>query len=745
MIVLLLYSLMVKAQFCGTNNFTIKKPAIIYPNKAVDIQTENFFILVENRDSNAWAIRLQVSTDTVKYPFTEVDGFICQENNWNYTDDVILHNRSDVFRQGKPQHIIPLNFSESGSYFFTCRAGRSAMSSAYAAPIKFNVDVPETSIDELLGEGSYLIQQLDHKKLFKLLAKQTGSIAPSNLSVEEKWSYYQNILPEKILESWFWFYQAQYYWERNYLDYGLWCLQQINMASNPRFNKYWVERLFRVKNLKTSRSILVIQEEDKYRNGLELIESLQYDSARVILENYLVEASDNDKLNTFYWLFYLATQQEDFAKQEAYLLKGYELAQRIGNDDNIGSYAYHLGCFYKENNAILSAKEFLDIAHTYFLSNGNAYALGKVDYQLGLLFSEQGSIDFSIDYLDNARIIASFVGDLPLQINIYRELIHNLFALQDCKTAENYTETLQVLEDSLQRVRLREIEFIANIRLAEEAALTAQLSEASTQRQLLNFLFLLLIFGIITIISIGTGVYLYRQGKELKEKDKFLQAAYFRETKLNTLLKEVYRESIHRSRNYFSILGATINKELRRRKKEIPNTFSDSGKDFLSHLQQKIFIFRNINEALSGISTQNLDQLTIDVIPILKTLQSDFQLNYPQIKFECVLMDSLLMDYHRVEIICLIIHETIINAIKHAFDERCKYPAISFSLVAETENNICMLIKDNGKGMSNLLKENGGLKRIKTFVTLLNGTFSLDNKNREGTSIVIRFIFKSRE
>jgi two-component sensor histidine kinase len=294
----------------------------------------------------------------------------------------------------------------------------------------------------------------------------------------------------------------------------------------------------------------------------------------------------------------------------------------------------------------------------------------------------------------------------------------------------------------LQNVRNREIEFITNIRLAEETTLAAQLSEEEAKDKLLDSLFLSLFFGIVTILSIGVGLYLYKQGKLLKEKDQFLQVAYRREIDLNHLLKEVYSESIHRIRNYFSILGATINKELRTRKKAVK--YSNNEQDFLSHLQQKIFIFRNINEALGGISTQNLEILTINVISILKTLQSDFQLNYPKIKFECTFIEYLEIDYRTVEIICLIVHEAIINATKHAFDEDRTNAVIGLKLTVESNNNIYLSIRDNGKGITEEFKKNGGLKRIKTFVTLLNGTFTFHNKAEGGTEMIIRFVIKNR-
>ncbi|MFK7799269.1 MAG: hypothetical protein AB8E82_17600 [Aureispira sp.] len=738
-----LQSFVSQAQFCGGDIFSILMPSINYPPSSIAIASENVFIVVDNKDTAAWAIRLQVSTDTNAYVFTPSSGFVCKENDWNYTNETILHNRSDVFRTGKPQHIIPLRLTESGTYFFTCRAGRSARNSAYTTPISIHVRIPSFAIDQLLGSGDYLIQQLNPQQLFDFADKQINNPAPPNASTEEKWAFYQENIPEESLKSWFSFYTSWYYWERNYLEYGLRSIYQLTTTNTTesevlnRAQQQLTQCLFRLGNLNRYPKQPYTT---PYTNILSLIEEASYDTARVALEAYFDKSQGQKQLNALYWLSYVAQQQNDLAQEEAWLLKGFQWAQKMGNNNDVGSFAYHLGTFYKKNYDTFLAIEYLDTARLRFLPEGNVYAMSQVYYQLGTLFSDQGNINFSIDYLDNARMLAAFQGDLPLQIRIYQQLVQHFFELQDCKKAEDYTTIVQVLEDSLQQVRNREIEFIARMQFTQQAMLAAQQAEETANRQLSNTWTLLL--GLVALVALSTsiGIYLYRQKQVLKEKEQSLQTAYQRETKLNHLLEEVYDESIHRIKNYFAVIGAAINKELRKHRKA-GHKLSDTQQDFLTHLQQKLFIFKNINEALSSLSTQHLDNLSIDVVPILTSLQRDFQRNYPAIHFESDFIPTFETNYRTAEIICLIVHEAIMNATKHAFEEHNTHATIQLTFTSEgiQTNFMQLLIQDNGNGMLENNHKNSGIKRIETFVKTLNGKLSIRSNTKEGTAIYINF------
>lgn len=738
-----LQSMVGQAQFCGGDDFSILMPSISYPQQSREIRTENIFIVVDNKDTAAWAIRLQVAKDTNTYSFTPINGFVCNENNRNYTDETILYNRSNVFRIGKPQHIIPLKLSESGTYFFACRAGRSARNSAYTTPISINVRIPPFAIDQLLGSGDYLVQQLNPQQLFDFVKKQINNTAPQHASTEEKWAFYKANIQEDRLKSWFSFYLGCYYWERNYLEHGLSSMRQLAAAPTiesdvlQRLEQQITRYLFRIETLNTAPHPFSTSD---YANILSLIEDTSYDAAHKALENYLNKSKGKEQLNALYWLFYTAQQQNDLAQEEAWLLKGFELAQTIGNNNDVGSFAYHLGHFYKKNYDTFLAIEYLDTARLRFLPEGNAYAMSQVYYQLGMLFSDQGNINFSIDYLDNAQIMAAFQGDLPLQIRIYQQLVQHFFALQDCEKAENYTSIVQILEDSLQRVRNREIEFIAQMQFIEEAMEQAQRAEEAANRKLYNTWTLLL--GLITLLALLTsiGIYLYRQKQFLKAKEQSLQTAYQRETRLNRLLEEIYDESIHRIKNYFAIIGAAINKELRKHRKT-GNTLSDTQQDFLTHLQQKLFIFKNINEALSSLSSQHLDDLSIDVVPILKSLQSDFQRNYPTIHFQSNCIQTFSTNYRTAEIICLIVHEAIMNATKHAFEENDTNATIQLSFLTDAVQTgyMQLLIQDNGIGISSTSNNNSGMKRIKTFVKTLHGNLNIKSPSQKGTTLYIHF------
>lgn len=86
----------------------------------------------------------------------------------------------------------------------------------------------------------------------------------------------------------------------------------------------------------------------------------------------------------------------------------------------------------------------------------------------------------------------------------------------------------------------------------------------------------------------------------------------------------------------------------------------------------------------------------------------------------------------------LIINEVVTNALKHAFSQGDK-GTISISLTNSNNNEVCLMIKDNGKGISsdNNQKKTLGFHLIEGFVQHLKGTFSFCEDN--GTKFTLLF------
>ncbi|QYA25578.1 tetratricopeptide repeat protein [Gramella sp. MT6] len=112
-----------------------------------------------------------------------------------------------------------------------------------------------------------------------------------------------------------------------------------------------------------------------------------------------------------------------------------------------------------------------------------------------------------------------------------------------------------------------------------------------------------------------------------------------------------------------------------------------------------------------------------------------------RVKIECA-MDNLDLDVDTAVPIGLIVNELLTNALKYAFPKQ-QQGIINISLEMETDQNLKLLVRDNGVGKTNGLAPKGtgfGSQLVQLLTQQLNG--KMIERNDEGTHIEFDFLIR---
>ncbi len=112
-----------------------------------------------------------------------------------------------------------------------------------------------------------------------------------------------------------------------------------------------------------------------------------------------------------------------------------------------------------------------------------------------------------------------------------------------------------------------------------------------------------------------------------------------------------------------------------------------------------------------------------------------------RVKIECA-MDNLDLDVDTAVSIGLIVNELLTNALKYAFPKQ-QQGIINISLEKETDQNLKLLVRDNGVGKTNGLAPKGtgfGSQLVQLLTQQLNG--KMIERNDEGTHIEFDFLIR---
>lgn len=193
------------------------------------------------------------------------------------------------------------------------------------------------------------------------------------------------------------------------------------------------------------------------------------------------------------------------------------------------------------------------------------------------------------------------------------------------------------------------------------------------------------------------------------------------------LLKEVH----HRVKNNLQIISSILNLQ--------SSTISDKQTlELLRNSQDRIRSMSLIHELLY----QTKDFSTINFSEYIRSVATNLFQSYTQNKMiELVLvLDPIFLDLDSAIPCGLIINELITNSLKYAFTTS-EQGEVKISLSKDDQNNVFLMISDNGKGFPKDIDfrdtESLGMQLVVSLIEQIDGTIELDNSN--GTKYEIRF------
>lgn len=196
------------------------------------------------------------------------------------------------------------------------------------------------------------------------------------------------------------------------------------------------------------------------------------------------------------------------------------------------------------------------------------------------------------------------------------------------------------------------------------------------------------------------------------------------------LLKEVH----HRVKNNLQVVSSILN--LQSSYHEDENILK-----ILSESQNRIKSMSFIHEVLY----QTNDFSSIDfkeyILNLSKNLIHSYQI-YEDLVELVLNVEKVLLNLDQAIPCGLIVNELFSNALKYAFDPN-KSGSITIALTLSNEDDIKLIVKDDGKGLPNNFDfrktESLGLQLVTTLVEQIDGTVNCETEEGKGTAFIIEF------
>jgi two-component sensor histidine kinase len=260
-----------------------------------------------------------------------------------------------------------------------------------------------------------------------------------------------------------------------------------------------------------------------------------------------------------------------------------------------------------------------------------------------------------------------------------------------------------------------------------QAALQTQLAK-STQRK--NILLVSTIFLLLALAAIGYSRYQLRRRlaanqQALEENIKTHQ------TEKAQLHREAHQHAINQLQTIITLLHAPSDPDKLRK--------TDQHRPAALHVALTL--------AHKHLSSASPETTTIDMREYIRELINSIRQNHPLQRPIVWRLDlsAIILPTTQTLPLGIILETAITNAIRHAFcTTTVPSPTIHVSLKAESENNLTLLIADNGIGLPAGIDPSNpttsGLKIIQTLTHELHGVAEVINK--EGLSITIRYPYR---
>lgn len=416
-------------------------------------------------------------------------------------------------------------------------------------------------------------------------------------------------------------------------------------------------------------------------------------------------------------------QKKDTAYQARALplyLEGLKLAEsssrfmldRIPFYDDLSQY-YKMKGDYKKG--IYYGKKGMNLALQYNRKSSLTYSYNW----LGEMYFYQGDHRKGLAYLNKALQAARDIGNAFREAEIYGSFYACYHSINDDKNALQYFYRGMEIRDSLQveqnvkDIGQLHIQYETGKKDAEIAALDVLNKERAKRN-------LYILIGLILFVALS--VFLFFQGKRIRNKNKLLIRKNNTIEEQSDQLKLLMKELHHRVKNNLQIVSSLLSLQ----SNHLPDK---DARQAVRIGQQRIEAMSLIHRSLYQQENPNMVNMKEYVSDLVSSILRSFGINEQEFDLELV-VDVEEMDVDLALPLGLIINEWVTNSFKYAYTGITD-PVLSISLAGK--NGIDLKIKDNGPGMNREAwekpKGSFGIKLVKVLSKQLDASCAMRNDN----------------
>ena len=437
----------------------------------------------------------------------------------------------------------------------------------------------------------------------------------------------------------------------------------------------------------------------------------------------------------------IAINFDDWNKPDSalfYHFKVFELLTVLDSSEITNTYN-NIGNTLLKQNQFEEARKWINVAKKYNYVRGSQYHLASnftnlatIAYNLNDFQEAEAMMDSAYKYVEESESREKL-----------RDYLYDQFRFQKRKgelnKALDFLEEYALLKDTIfkeDRVRMiGEIETLYEVELKEKelAESRAALAENELIVKNRNNQLLLLLISLLLILGISFFIY-YRQKTKTRhlEQEAKLQAIYAEQETQKRLQEQ--RSTIS------SDLHDNIGAQLTFIVSSLNNLkFVDISKEKMGAKIDQIsnFTVETVSELRDTIWAMNKDAISVeDLQGRLAGLISKAKESCPQIEFELAIEEGLSSNLQLGSlegVNCFrIAQEALNNALKHAGATK-----IEIFLTKETNDQISISIKDNGKGISEERILGNGLSNMKTRAERIGKELMVKSEKGKGTCISV--------
>mgnify|MGYP001258087071 CR=1 FL=1 len=188
--------------------------------------------------------------------------------------------------------------------------------------------------------------------------------------------------------------------------------------------------------------------------------------------------------------------------------------------------------------------------------------------------------------------------------------------------------------------------------------------------------------------------------------------------------RTLVQELVHRSKNDFQLIMSLLSVQMTRMPEE--------SRPLLLHVMDRVGAISMAHDQLSARSATG----SLDMSEYLEALCSNLRKRRDDVTITSAVAPAVL-PHARAVALGLVVNETVINAIKHAFPDRPGTISVTFR-TDEAMGEGILTILDDGVGMGPSRPGSSGLKIVRGLVRQLGGQVSHEGSSA-GTTVTVRF------